>query len=58
MTFLPLPFKVSWDKLFENLKFDSVSGWSLSKASWEKDAFPQKKFVGKCYVKLAYLEQE
>ena len=33
---LPLPFKVSWDKLFESLKFDSVSGLSLSKAfSWE-----------------------
>ena len=37
MWLLPLPFKVSWDKLFENLEFDSVSGLSLSKASfsWE-----------------------
>ena len=35
--FLPLPFKVSWDKLFGNLEFDSVSRLSLSKAwfSWE-----------------------
>ena len=45
---LPLPFKVSWDKLFENLEFDSVSGLSLSKAS----------FFGTFYVKVAYLEQE
>ena len=34
---LPLPFKVSWDKLFENLKFDSVSQLSLSKASFFRE---------------------
>ena len=37
MTFIALPPKVSWDKLFKKLEFDSVSGLSLSKASfsWE-----------------------
>ena len=55
---LPLPFKVSWDKLFEDFEFYSVSGLSLSKASWERDDFPPKKCLGKFYVKLAYVEQE
>ena len=33
----PLLSRVSWEKLFKNLEFDSVSGLSLSKASftWE-----------------------
>ena len=55
---LPWPFKVSWDKLFEDFEFYSVSVLSLSKASWERDHFPSKKCLGKFYVKLTYLEQE
>ena len=45
---MTLPSKVCWDRLFENLEFDLVSGLSLSKAL----------FYEKFYVKLTYLEQE
>ena len=38
---LPLPSKVSWDKLCEKLEFDLVSGLSLSKVSFSLEIICQ-----------------
>ena len=38
---LPLPSKVSWDKLYEKLEFDLVSELSLSKVSFSLEIICQ-----------------